>query len=115
MQLTRKKFGLVALALVALCGVALAGESEVANFTIPTAVTAGETISAGVTVNQAPMSVTFTSIPAGLVNYTTTVSSTTATVGIPTSGNAAPGGYTIKASPTAGGTSKSKAIAVATP
>lgn len=102
MQLTRKKLGFVALALLALGGVATAGGGEVANFTTPTTVTAGQNISAGVTVTEAPMSVTFTSSPAGLVNYTTTVSSASSTVSIPTDGGAPAGSYILTARPTTG-------------
>jgi hypothetical protein len=58
-------------------------------------------------------SVTFTSNPPGLVNYTTTVSSATQTVSVPTNGSMPEGTYTLKATPTAGGTSKTKnAVAV---
>jgi hypothetical protein len=113
MQLTRKKFGFVALALVVLGGVAIAGGSEVANFTTPGTVTVGQNVAASVTVNQAPMSVTFSSNPPGLVNYTTTVNSTSATVSVPTNGSAGEGTYTLIATPTAGGTSKSKTVLAA--
>jgi hypothetical protein len=115
MQVTRKRFFGAALVSAILAATVMAGHNEVSHFTTPGAAVAGSPIATSVTVNQAPMSVTFTSSPAGLVNYTTTLSSTSASVSIPTSGSAGPGSYTITATPTAGGTSKSSFVAVETP
>jgi hypothetical protein len=109
-MVTRKKFGLIALAVLALGGVAVAGDREVINLTGSGSVSVGSPISMGVTVSDAPMSVTFTSSPAGLASYTTTVNATSATVSVPTSGSALPGGYTITARPSAGGASKSLGV-----
>jgi hypothetical protein len=114
-MVTRKRFGfgLIALAVLALGGVAVAGESEVINLTGSGSGMAGESYTASVIVNQAPMSVTFTSSPAGLVNYTTTVNTTSATVSVPTNGSAGGGTYSIVATPSAGGASKSKTVVIA--
>ena len=111
-MVTRKKFGLFALAMLALGGVAVAGDREVINLTTAGGVVAGSPLAASVSVNAAPMSVTFTSNPPGLVNYTTTVTSTSQTVAVPTSASASGSYYTVTATPTSGGGSKSAGVAV---
>lgn len=106
MHVSRRRFFGAAVVSAILAATAMAGHDEVIHFTAPGTVTAGQNLTAGVAVNQAPMSVTFTSSPAGLVSYTKTLSSATETVSIPTSATAPSGSYTIIATPTAGGASK---------
>lgn len=108
-----RRFALALLPLAALAAIAVAGELEVIHFNADPSVAPGQSFSAGVSVNQAPMSVTFTSSPAGLVNYTATVNSTSATVSVPTSSSAGQGTYTITARPSAGGAGKTKAVIAA--
>ncbi len=80
------------------------------EFATPASVTTGQNVSATVQVNVAPMAVLFTSNPPGLVNYTTTVTSTNQAVSIPTNAAAPVGTYTLVATPVGGGGSQSQSV-----
>ena len=87
--------------------VAYAHDREVIHFAGASEVVVGQSVSVNIGVNEAPMSVTFTSVPAGLVSYTATLSSANATLSVPTNPNAVPGAYVLVATPTSGGLAKS--------
>ena len=104
----RRRFFVASVFLTTLATAAFAtSEREVIGFNGNGTVIPGQNLSAQVTDNEAGMSVTFTSVPAGLVSYTTTISGTSATVSLPTNGNANPISYYVVATPTGGGVSKS--------
>jgi hypothetical protein len=118
----RSKFGIsrrgalgVLSGLIVATGVAWAAEHVVIDFAAPPTVTTGQPIATTVQVNQAPMSITFTSNPPGLVSFATTVSSTTQGVSVPTSSAAPAGSYTITVAPSAGGTGKSVGVLASKP
>ncbi len=96
-------------------GTAQAADPVIIDFATPGTVVAGQNVQASVQVNQVPMSVTFTSNPPGLASYTTTVTATTQTVAVPTNSAAPAGSYTLTATPTAGGVSKSAGVLASRP
>ena len=94
---------------------AFAEEIHVIGFASSASVNAGQATSVSVQVNQVPMSVTITSNPPGLVNYTAMVTSTTQSLSVPTNAGAPAGNYTLKAMPTAGGAGQSHSVIAAPP
>jgi hypothetical protein len=94
-----------ALSLVSVASFA-ANEKEVIGFVGASSAVAGQNLSGQVSTNETGMSVTFTSDPPGLVNYTTIVLGTGGTVSIPTNANATGAVYRIVATPSSGGISK---------
>ncbi len=106
----RRLLASLAMGFVGIAGAAWAADQVIIHFTAASSVVTGQNVATSVTVNQAPMSVTFTSNPPGLANYTTTVTSPNQSVAVPTSSGAPAGSYTLTATPSAGGTSKSVGI-----
>ena len=102
----RRAFSCLAVAVLT-TAVGFAKDWEVIHFAGPSELVAGQNVSVNIGVNEAPMSVTFTSVPAGLVSYTATLPSANATLSVPTNPNAVPGAYVLIATPTSGGLAKS--------
>jgi hypothetical protein len=102
----RRLFGAIfALSLVSVA--AFAGtEKEVIGFVGASSAVAGQNYNGQVSTNESGMSVTFTSDPPGLVNYTTVVPGNGSSVAIPTNPNATGTLYRIVATPSSGGVVK---------
>jgi hypothetical protein len=114
-RLTRRRLLVSGLSALVLASVAWANHQDVIHFVTPASVTAGQNFEASVQVNVAPMAVSFTSNPPGLVNYTTTVTSVNQAVSIPTNGAAPAGNYALVATPVGGGGSQNHAVQAMNP
>lgn len=108
-RLTKKSF-LIACGSLLIIAAAYAAEEHIIHFAGPTSAKIGDPMSVSVQVDQAPMNVTFTSVPAGFVNYTTQVQSTNTVVTLPTISSASPGSYTVTAAPSGGGGTISRTV-----
>jgi hypothetical protein len=111
-RLTRRRLLVTGITSALFAVAAWAEQGQVIHFATPSSVTAGQTVAAQVQVNVAPMAVTFTSNPPGLVNYTVMVNSTNQGVSIPTNAAASAGSYVLVATPAGGGVSKSQSALV---
>lgn len=112
-RISRTRFVSVLVGLSVVSAFAYAKEREVIGIVGDTGILVGQNFNGQVSTNESGMSVTFTSDPPGLVNYTTIVSGNGSSVSIPTNPNATGTSYRIIAAPTSGGVAiTTKPIAV---
>jgi hypothetical protein len=110
-RLTRRRLLVTGITSALFAVAAWAEGVQVIHFAAPESVTTGQNVPLTIQGAQAPTVFTFTSYPAGLVNYTATVTASSQVISVPTNGLAPVGTYTLIATPANGPSSTNSTYA----